>query len=129
MSTAALSRRRNDVIPSETITHVTDQLREHGRMRRAYLGVSVQPVTLPSHAAPESGQSHGLMVAGMEDGAPAAGTLALGDVLLSLDGESLDRPAALMGLIADRAPGTRVAVEVLRGGVVHEVQVELGVRR
>lgn len=129
MSTAALSRRRNDVIPTETIERVVAELREHGRVRRGYLGISVQPVSLPDQMAERIGMRRAALIAGMADDAPAYEALLVGDILVSLGGEPIDGPGALVGLLDQHAPGAKVAVRVVRGGELTDLEVTVGARR
>ena len=128
IGTAVLSRSGDTVVPTETVQRVARDLLAEGRVRRGYLGVSVQPVVLPADAVDAAGQARGLLVVGVEDGGPAAGVLALGDVLLALDGEPLALPADLMGQLDAGEPGATASLRTLRGGAERSAQVVLGRR-
>jgi serine protease Do len=69
----------------------------------------------------------GALVAGVEDSGPAAaaGILA-GDVIISLDGRSIDAMHALPRLVADEPVGKVVDVVILRKGVQQTLKVTLG---
>jgi PDZ domain-containing protein len=58
-----------------------------------------------------------LRVATVTKGLPAAGKLQAGDILVAVDGAHPAAPLALANLIRAHAPGTSVAVTVLRNGV------------
>jgi len=129
MNTSALLRGIALAIPVATIERVSQALVEHGRIRRGFLGVGVQPARLPQPMEDRSGQSTGLLVASVEGGSPAerAGVM-LGDVLLTLGGERLagmeDLLAALGGDVMDRA----TPLEILRGGTRTTLTVTVGER-
>src|SRR6202049_3534659 len=55
----------------ETAERVAESLRTHGRIRRAYLGVGVQPIRLSEALAGQLGQESGLLVVTVEPGGPA----------------------------------------------------------
>ncbi len=96
-------RERRVVLPAETLSRVASELLAHGRVRRGYLGVGTQPVRLQGQARAAAGQETGLLVLSVEPGGPSdAAGLALGDVLLALDGTPMERRARPPG-----APGAR----------------------
>ena len=96
---------------------------------RALLGMATQPVRVPKDARAAAGQEHGLLVADVEDDSPAAkGAVALGDVLLAINGGAVERLADLFGALADADPGAQVKVRVLRGGATKELAITVGTR-
>ena len=69
------------------VGRVAQALLTQGRVRRGYLGVSTQPVALPSGLTQGLGlsQASGLLIVGVEAGSPAdRGGLTLGDVIAVL---------------------------------------------
>lgn len=113
-------------IPTGTLTRVVADLREHGRIRRGYLGVGVQRATLPENAAQAVGRSRGLLVAGVEPQSPAAAAgVFVGDVLVSLDGSPLVRPDDLLGSLSGDRVGRAVPLEIVRGGQLTQLSVTL----
>jgi S1-C subfamily serine protease len=126
MLTSALLPGHAIALPVSTLNAVATALAAHGRIRRGYLGVGVQPAELPSGMAASLGRSLGLLVASVEPGSPAAdGGVLVGDLLLELDGESLasldDLLIALSGDRVDRA----VSLKLVRGGEPRSVDVRL----
>jgi len=109
-------------IPSATVSEVVDALRQHGRIRRAYVGIGSQVTRLPAALVAKLGGElsdleSGLLVLGIEEGSPAeqAGLL-VGDVLVGFDGVPLARTEDLQEqLDADRV-GVASELTVLRGG-------------
>lgn len=127
--TAAFSRTAAVVIPHDTLTRVTSSLREHGGIRRGYLGVGAYPVKLPQHQWAVAGAESGLIFVSVDPDGPAqkAGLL-LGDVLVSLGGQSLQGVEDLLAYLGDEKVGTTVQARVLRAGEVREVSITVGKR-
>jgi len=94
---------------------------------RGWLGVDLSPVSKDiagsagAHAAP------GALVAGAFDDSPAvAADIKAGDIITSVNGESVADPKELSAKIRALAPGTTVQLGVLRDGAGHTVSVKLG---
>lgn len=88
--------------------------------RRGWLGVALQPTTLPDTLRQLAGQPSGRMVVSITPRGPAdqAG-LRLGDVLLALDGQSVSGSHALRAVISSERIGRRLDVRLLRDGAIH----------
>ncbi|MGE5182502.1 MAG: S1C family serine protease [Acidobacteriota bacterium] len=116
MNTRTLLRGADLAIPVVTLRRVVDELRQHGGVRRGYLGVGAYPVQNPA----------GAIVASLDDGGPAAtaGVL-VGDVLVEVDGTAITGPDSLRTALHDR-PGQTVKLVLLRAGQRHELDVALG---
>ncbi|QSQ21075.1 trypsin-like peptidase domain-containing protein [Pyxidicoccus parkwayensis] len=127
--TAAFSRTAAVVIPNDTLTRVASTLKEHGGVRRGYLGVGAYPVRIPQHLVERAGTEAGLVFLSVDPDGPAhkAGML-LGDVLVSLGGQSLHRVEDLLGYLGDEKVGTTVQARVLRAGELREVPITIGKR-
>lgn len=116
-------------IPSLTVDRVVESILSHGRVQRGYLGVGVQPVSLPEALAEELGQETGLILISVEPGSPAeAGGLTLGDTLLSVHGEPVRRLDDLLSLLSGELVGEEVIIRILRGGESGEQKVTVGER-
>jgi S1-C subfamily serine protease len=87
--------------------------------RRGWLGVALQPITVPDVIVARAGQSSGRMVVSITRGGPAeqAG-LRVGDVLLALNGTSASGPHALRAFLDSERVGSTVEVRLLRDGNV-----------
>ena len=129
INTTAVHRGITLTIPVPTIRSVVDALVAHGRIRRGYLGVGVQPARLPATLAEQLGQETGLLVVSVESGSSAeqAGLL-LGDTAITLDGQPLRYPDDLLALLSDDRIGAAVSVSIVRGGQVQEVKATIGER-
>jgi S1-C subfamily serine protease len=122
-------RERRVVLPAETLSRVASEILAHGRVRRGYLGVGTQPARLQGQARAAAGQDSGLLVLSVEPGGPSdAAGLALGDVLLSLDGTPMGDVHDLLARLAHDAVGRSLPLKLLRGGKVEERTVAVGVR-
>ena len=103
---------RNDAGPPGTAGN--------GARRRGWLGVSLQPITVPEGLAHRAGQHTARQVVSITRGGPAdrAG-LRTGDVLLALDGSSTSGNHALRAFLAPERIGSEVEVRLMRDGHVH----------
>jgi S1-C subfamily serine protease len=116
------------VIPTATIARVVAQLTAHGRVPRGWLGIGVQPVQIPREMEQEAGAGSGLMVLSIAEGAPAAGILLPGDILIAAGAAALPTPRALTALLEAGAIGTQLALRLMRGGVAHHCHVVIAAR-
>jgi len=109
-------------IPSNMARGVMDQLTKNGRVSRGRLGVNIQEITPELAQSMNLKDSRGVLVNGVEPGMPAekAGVHE-GDVIIAVNGTRVDDSNSLRNRIAAMAPGTDVALTVLRDG--HEEQL------
>jgi S1-C subfamily serine protease len=116
-------------LPTGTIQRVVEALQTHGRVRRGYLGVGLQPARLPKGVAEQLGQESGLLILSVESDSPAEqGGLTLGDTLLSLEDQPIRHMDDLMVLLAGERVGKKAGLQVLRGGKVQKLTVTVGER-
>jgi S1-C subfamily serine protease len=96
--------------------------------RRGWLGVALQPITVPDQLVARAGQTSGRMVVSITKGGPAelAG-MRVGDVLLALDGTSTSGPQALRAFLTGDRVGTTVEVKLLRDGNMVTTQMTIAV--
>jgi serine protease Do len=106
---------------------VADQLVEHGKMIRGYLGVNTQVVTdAVRRALGIDSTTGGVLVASVARDRPGdrAG-IRPGDALLVLDGDSIPDVRWFQDALSGRAPGDSVMVGLFRQGRTLAVRVEL----
>jgi len=115
-------------LPVETAERVAESLRTHGRIRRAYLGVGVQPIRLTEALVGQLGQATGLLIVTAEPDGPAhKGGLLQGDMLVSVDGDPLfGRLDGLFAVLRAFDVDSTHSFGVVRAGEIKEVAVTLG---
>ena len=102
---------------NRTTREIVSALLRDGRVRRAQLGVGGGTRPLPPRVIEATGRRRGVEVVSVVSGSPAdrAG-VRIGDVIVSVDGETVDDVGALQRLMAAERIGRRVTVEVVRDG-------------
>jgi serine protease Do len=113
-------------IPISTIEPIVERILTGGTLRRAYLGVSTQPVELQEVLKLRLGlqQSTGLMLLAVEPDAPAErGGLLLGDILLAIGGRTIDDGEALQMALGPDVIGKPTSIRIIRGGELRDVGV------
>lgn len=114
-------------IPSNIVRKVVDQLRDHGKVDRAWMGVQTQAVDDALAAALKLPAASGALVSGVQKDSPAASAgLKRGDVILSLDGSKIDTPRELSRRVGDMSEGKSVTLDVWRDGRHTTSEVKLG---
>lgn len=108
-------------VPVDTIRDAVPELIQHGQIERPVLGVTIAPSTVTERLG-----APGLLVLKVTPGSGAesagvrptqfdnAGNLLLGDVILSVDGTSVDSLDDLFRTIRTRKPGQTVQLGILR---------------
>lgn len=115
-------------VPAELAWRVAETLKTQGHVKRGYLGILSQPVRLPAAQRAE-GRDRGLLVVGVEEDSPAGrGGLLMGDILVSLDGRTIEDTEELQALLAGDRVSKQVEVAVIRGGESNSVHVTVGQR-
>lgn len=129
ITTNGLGRGRAVAIPVSTVNRSIDQLLEKGYIPRPYLGIAMQPVSLPESVRSKlkSGAEGGLMVLHVEPSGPAekAG-IVLGDVIVELQAKPALDIRNFRHLLASSKVGDTVKAAVVRAGVPVEVSLTLG---
>ena len=114
-------------IASNLAINVVDQLAEHGRTRRGWLGVFIQEITPDIAESLGLENERGALVSSVHPEGPAeAGGMRAGDVVLSFDGKGIDDMRSLPRIVAETAIGKKVKVKVLRGGNIKMMTIVLG---
>jgi serine protease DegS/serine protease DegQ len=104
-------------IPVATAKRVLEQIVEHGRVVRGWLGVDVTNVSVAADSGLPAA-ARGATIIDVFPGGPAARAgLQPGDVLLAVDQQPVIDPADLRALEAALKPGQKVEVSGLRAGL------------
>lgn len=119
----------NFSLPSDEVVPVVDTLRRGQIPVRGYLGVQVGAIDEDTANALGLAKNTGEMIGGVVDDGPAkkAG-LRAGDVATSVNGQAITPSNSLTYIVSNLKPGTRVPVEIVRGGKKMTVNVEVGTR-
>ena len=113
-------------IPATLVSHVMQQLIEHGEVRRGSLGIQAQD--LDDRLAQGLGEraGSGVVVTHVEpDGAAARAGIRVGDVLFEIDGQAVRSIRALTNVESLLPVDRPVAVELRRDGRERQVTVRL----
>ena len=94
-----------------------EDILQHGRPLRGWLGVEAQAITPQIARALELDDTQGVVVVGVVRGGPAhrAG-MQPGDVIVAIDGKKITEAHEALLAISSRKPGDHVKLEVLRDG-------------
>jgi S1-C subfamily serine protease len=129
-------------VPVNTVREVVSQIKKHGKVEHAYLGVEMQGITdelveiarLPVH--------EGILIARVVEGSPADeaglqggdqqvivdGTSYVlgGDIVTAANGQNMTSPDELRTIIMGMEPGDPLTLEIQRGDLQRTVDVTLG---
>jgi S1-C subfamily serine protease len=129
INSSALGRDAALALPLSAVKLVIDAIRQHGHVKRGFIGVMTQPVRLAPNVAEELKQEAGLMIIGTEANGPAAKAgLLQGDVLVTLGGNPVSEIGDLQAALGPGSVGKTLAAKVIRGGKVTTVDVVVGTR-
>ena len=106
-------------IPITLAKKVMDDIVKHGKVRVGVLGILIREVTPEDAAVAGMKDIRGAKVDGFNpatgSGAERAGMQA-GDIIISADGQPVDRVSTLQRIVRNHAPGDEVRLEVMRYG-------------
>jgi serine protease Do len=104
-------------IPAKTVKLVVAQLKAHGYVNHAYLGVKVQPVSTDIADSLGMKDAKGAIVDQPMAGSPAAKAgIKAGDVITAVNGKKIKDARDLARTIGLMAPDTTVKLDVLHNG-------------
>lgn len=116
-------------VPVATIRNTVNTLQKHGKMKKGYLGVGLQPARLSDSAAKELEQETGLLIVSIESDSPAdKASLLVGDIIVALDEEAVEQMDELLAMLTGERVGKAVPVQIVRGGQLQNVDVTIGER-
>jgi S1-C subfamily serine protease len=128
-------------VPIDTAKRLLPDLRKGEEIRRAYLGVTMAPVTEEVARDLNLPVEQGALIQEAVPGGPAdeaglrggrtrlGGDLAgRGDVIVSVEGQDVDDPDEVAGAVEANQPGDTIEVEYYRGDERRTAKVKLGER-
>jgi len=131
MASPALSRIAPLAVPHSAIDRIVDDILSKGRVARGYLGVGLQPVTIPDRLKQSLGYTAGsaVIVFSVEPGSPAEKSgIVIGDVLLSIAGHDLRSVEELHSVLDSRLIGKTVPLTLSRGGERKDLEITVAER-
>jgi serine protease Do len=116
--------------PSNIVRNVYEQIRKTGRVHRGEIGVTAQTISPLMARGLDLSQDWGAILSDVAPGGPAekAG-LEPGDIVLSLDGKTIENGRQLAVNLYQRSIAERVKLDVLRGAERRSFDVEVVARK
>ncbi len=114
-------------VPIDVAMKVKNDLQKYGKVSRGRLGVTIQGVSQDLADSFGLKKAQGALVAAVEPKSPAdkAG-IKTGDIILSVDGRTIENSIDLPRVIGESRPGTAVTLKVWRQGETKELRASLG---
>ena len=120
-------------IPTTIMNKVVNDIKKYGQVQRAMLGLSGQDVDKYIEAkeqkgeeVPDLGTVTGIYVADVsQNGAAATAGIKEGDIILAIDGKTVNKFGELQELLASHKPGDKVKVTIMRNKKKQDVTVTL----
>jgi serine protease Do len=132
INTAILSRTGGNqgigfAVPVNLARYVMERIVVDGKVTRGYLGVKIQPITSDIAKQSKLSQPVGALIAEVTPGSPGeqAG-LKPGDIVTELDGKKVTDSRQLQLMVAEKPPGSRVTMKIVRDGKEQTLTVQLG---
>ena len=113
-------------IPANMARNVMEQIVDHGKVTRAYLGILPQDVTPDLAKQFGEKEARGALVADVSAGSPAQKSgLERGDIILDVNGKPVTDSNDLRMTISMMAPDSDANLKVLRSGSDKDISVKL----
>jgi serine protease Do len=114
-------------IPIDAAMKVRDDLAKYGNVRRGRIGVTIQSMNSALAESFGLDRAKGALVSNVEAGSPAdkAG-LQSGDVILSVQGKTIENSTDLPRIVTETTPGNALALQVWRKGAQRDLRVTVG---
>lgn len=104
-------------IPASIVTKVADDIIEYGEVKRGFLGVSIRNVNQKIANKKNLNEIKGALVADlMNNSAAGEAGIQKGDVIVSINGQTIRSVAELQAIIGQKHPGDEVSVTIIRDG-------------
>lgn len=117
-------------IPANTVLMVSNDLIEHGRVQRGWLGIEVQdwsPQLATALRLPSGTRS--MVVTHVHPRGPAArARIRAGDLLVAIEGKPVSDAYTAMNIIVAQKPGSEITLQVNRRGKILELVATAGIR-
>lgn len=116
-------------IPSNLAKKVIEDLKEHRKVSRGWLGVIIQNIDETTAKALGLKDTKGVLIGDVREGEPASKAgIKAGDVIIAVDGKAIDTADQLTRHIALVNPGTKTTITALRDGKKMDFSVTVSER-
>lgn len=116
-------------IPASLAKVVMQQIVDHGRPIRGWLGVEVQDISPELAESLELAEQNGVVIAGvLRDGPAARAGLKPGDVVTHVNEQAVSSASNLINIITNIEPSKEVAIQYLREGKERSASAVVGER-
>ncbi|HPI32129.1 MAG TPA: Do family serine endopeptidase, partial [candidate division Zixibacteria bacterium] len=113
-------------VPVNMVKYVMESLIQEGHVVRGWLGVSISDISPAMSRTLGLESTQGALVQEVVKGSPAEDAgLKEGDVILAIDGQTVQNSTELRNRIAEIRPGTRASLTVFHEGAKNQVWVKL----
>jgi serine protease Do len=114
-------------IPVDYAANVIEQLRKTGKVTRGRIGVAISNVTRDLADSLGLPKTDGAAVGSVEEDSPAAKAgVEVGDVILKIDGRTVEGSADLSRTIRAVRPGQKITLSVWRAGKMRDIVITVG---
>jgi serine protease Do len=114
-------------IPIDYAMTIAGQLQSGGKVTRGRIGVQIGNVTRDTAESLGLAKLQGAVIGGIEEDSPASKAgVEVGDVVLKIDGKTIDSSPDMSRIIRAVKPGTKVTMSVWRAGKQRDVVVTVG---
>ncbi len=114
-------------VPIDLAMQVADQLRNGGKVRRGWLGVTIQDVNRELAEALDMDKPFGALVSSILSDSPASKSeLQVQDVIVEYNGKPVRHSSDLPFFVGRTKVGTTADIKVMRGGKSRQVKVTIG---
>jgi serine protease Do len=111
-------------VPIDIAMQVAKQLKASGRVKRGWIGVTIQDVTRELAESFGMKRPYGALIADvLADGPAAKSDLRVGDVVVEYEGHRINLSADLPPLVGQTSPGTRARLGIIRNGQAQAASV------
>jgi serine protease Do len=114
-------------VPINVAKEILPQLRERGRVVRGWLGVQIIALSEDLARTYRRADARGAVITDVTDDSPAEkADLKAGDVVIGVDGRTVNDNNDLSRYVASKAPGETVRLQIVRDGSERTIPVTLG---
>ena len=114
-------------IPASVAVGVIEQLKDHGKVQRGWLGVAIQDVNKRLAESLQLGTPQGALINAVEPDSPAdKGGIKPGDVIVRFDGQIIVDSGDLPHVVGMMVPGENAQVEIYREGKRKKLTMKVG---